>query len=96
MNLAKIVEVARGDAQADLALRNGRLINVYTGEIYETDIIISGDLIVALGPGYQTRLEMDLEGQYIAPGFIDAHVHIESTMKPGAIYCPSRSISKRV
>ena len=80
MNLAQIVEVARGDAPADLALRNGRLINVYTGEIYETDIIIFEDLILALGPGYQAREEMDLGGRYVAPGFIDAHVHIESTM----------------
>ena len=80
MNLAQIVEVARGDAPADLALRNGWLINVYTGEIYETDIIIFADLILALGPGYQAREEMDLGGRYVAPGFIDAHVHIESTM----------------
>jgi adenine deaminase len=80
MNLSQIVEVARGDAPADLALRNGRLINVYTGEIYETDIVIFADRILALGPGYQARAEMDLGGRYVAPGFIDAHVHIESTM----------------
>jgi adenine deaminase len=80
MNLAQIVEVARSDTPADLALRNGRLINVYTGEIYITDMIISSDLILALGAGYQAREELDLEGRYVAPGFIDAHVHIESTM----------------
>jgi adenine deaminase len=80
MNLAQIVEVARGDAPADLVLRNGRLINVYTGEFYKTDIIILADLILALGPGYQAREEMDLGGRYVAPGFIDAHVHIETTM----------------
>lgn len=80
MDLAEIVEVARGDAPADLALRNARLINVYTGEIYETDMIIQADLILALGSGYTAREEMDLGGQYVAPGFIDAHVHIESTM----------------
>ena len=80
MNLAQIVEVAHGDAPADLALRNGRLINVCTGEIYKTDIIILADLILALGPGYQAQEEMDLGGRYVAAGFIDAHVHIESTM----------------
>jgi adenine deaminase len=80
MNLSQIIEIARGDAPADLALRNGKLINVYTGEIYETDIIICADLILALGPGYQVREEIDLGGRYVAPGFIDAHVHIESTM----------------
>ena len=56
------------------------MVNVYTGEIYETDILIFSDRILALGPGYQARDEMDLKGQFVAPGFIDAHVHIESTM----------------
>jgi adenine deaminase len=80
MNLAQIVKVARGDTPADLALRNGKLINVYTGEIHETDVVIAGDKIVALGPGYQANEELDLGGRYMAPGFIDAHVHVESSM----------------
>ncbi len=80
MDLAQIIRIARGDAPADLALRNGKPINVFTGEIFETDIIISNDRIVALGPGYQAQEEMDLGGRYVAPGFIDAHVHIESSM----------------
>jgi adenine deaminase len=80
MELAQIVKVARGDAPADLALRHGQLINVYTGEIYETDIIIAADQIIALGPGYEAREEIDLSNRYVAPGFIDAHVHIESSM----------------
>ena len=80
MDLAQTIKVARGDAPADLALRNGNLINVYTGEIYESDIMIVGDKIVAIGPGYQAREEKDLGGRYVAPGFIDAHVHIESSM----------------
>jgi adenine deaminase len=80
MELAQTVKVARGDAPADLALRNGKLINVYTGEIYETDIVVAEDRIIALGSGYQAREEMDLGGQFVAPGFIDAHVHIESSM----------------
>jgi adenine deaminase len=80
MDLAHIVKVARGDAPAELALRNGKLINVYTGEIYETDVIVSQDRIVALGSGYHAQEEIDLAGRYIAPGFIDAHVHIESSM----------------
>jgi adenine deaminase len=80
MNLAQIVKVARGDAPADLALRNGKLINVYTGEIYGTDVVIAGDKIVALSPGYQASEELDLGGRYVAPGFIDAHVHVESSM----------------
>jgi adenine deaminase len=80
MDLAQIVKVARGDAAADMVLRNGKLVNVYTGEIYETDVVIAGETVVALGPGYHAKGELDLAGRYIAPGFIDAHVHIESTM----------------
>jgi adenine deaminase len=80
MDLEQTLTVARGDAPADLALRNGRLINVYTGEVYETDVLIADDRVIALGPGYKAREEIDLAGRYIAPGFIDAHVHIESSM----------------
>jgi adenine deaminase len=80
MNLEQTLRVARGDAPADLALRNGSLINVYTGEIYLTDVIIADDEIVALGSGYEARKEIDLARRYIAPGFINAHVHIEISM----------------
>jgi adenine deaminase len=80
MDLEQTVRVARGDATADLALRNGSLINVYTGEIYVTDVIIAGEKIVALGPGYEAREEINLTKRYIAPGFINAHVHIEISM----------------
>jgi adenine deaminase len=80
MDMEQTLKVARGDAPADLALRNGLLINVYTGEIYESDVIIAGDKIVGLGPGYEAREEIDLAKRYIAPGFINAHVHIESSM----------------
>ncbi len=80
MNLDQTVRIARGDAPADLALRNGSLINVYTGEIYSSDVIIAGDKIIALGPGYEAREEIDLAKRYIAPGFINAHVHIESSL----------------
>ncbi len=80
MDLGQKLSVARGDAPADLALRNGSLINVYTGEIYVTDVIIADDEIIALGPGYEAREEIDLARRYVAPGFINAHVHIESSM----------------
>ena len=80
MDLQQTVKVARGDAPADLALRNGSLINVYTGEIYITDVLIKEDKIIAVGPDYEALDEIDLAGRYIAPGFINAHVHIESSM----------------
>jgi len=80
MELTQFLTIARGDAPADLALRNGRVINVFTGEIIESDVMVSEDTIVGLGPGYTAREEVDLGGRYICPGLIDAHVHIESSM----------------
>ncbi|MEE8389526.1 MAG: adenine deaminase [Anaerolineae bacterium] len=79
MKLAHFLPIARGDEPADLLLRNGRVINVFTGEIIETDVAVAGDTIVGLGADYEAQEEMDLGGRYVCPGFIDAHVHIESS-----------------
>ncbi|HEX2223649.1 MAG TPA: adenine deaminase [Thermoanaerobaculia bacterium] len=84
MDLTKILAVARGDEPADLLLRNARLINVFSAEIYRTDIALSGGLIAGLGAGYAARQSLDLDGRYVAPGLIDAHVHIESSMVTAA------------
>ena len=80
MTLTDRLAVARGEKSADLALRNAQLINVISGEIYSTDILISGRYIVALGGGYNAKEDIDLAGKYVSPGFIDAHVHIESSL----------------
>jgi len=80
MKLADFLPVARGDAPADLLLRNGRVINVFSAEIIEADIAITDDTIVGVGPGYTAREELNLGGRYVCPGLIDAHVHIESSM----------------
>src|SRR5512143_1563463 len=81
MNLASLVRYARGDAPADLVLRNARVVNVFSGEIEPTDVAIAHSRIVGLGP-YEAAQQIDLGGAYVAPGFIDAHVHIESAMVP--------------
>jgi adenine deaminase len=80
MNLADRIAVARGDMPASLVLRNARLVNVLSGEIDETDIVVYGDTIVACAPGYEADEVIDLGGRYVCPGFIDAHVHIESSL----------------
>ena len=81
MELADIIEIARGDQPADTLLKNGKVINVFTGEIIETDIAIVHSRIVGLG-SYEAHQTVDLEGRYVAPGLIDSHVHIESAMVP--------------
>ncbi len=80
MELNDMIRAARGDVPADLVLRNARLVNVYSGEIYPTDVAIFNGRIVGIGPGYSAQREIDLKGSYLAPGLIDAHVHIESAM----------------
>lgn len=81
MELAEFIKVARGDTPADLVLKNARVVNVFTGQIQETHIAILETRIVGLGD-YHGREEIDLGGRYVCPGFIDAHVHIESAMVP--------------
>ena len=66
-----LLSVARGDTPAALALRNVRLIDVWAGEIVETDILIQGTQIAALGRGYAAVREIDLGGRYVCPGLID-------------------------
>ncbi|MCL4250950.1 MAG: adenine deaminase [Anaerolineae bacterium] len=80
MSLVDLLAVARGDKPAERALRNARLINVWSGEIYTTDILIDDGQIAALGAGYAADEDIDLGGRYVCPGFIDAHAHIESTL----------------
>jgi len=79
MELSELIKLARGEEKADLLLRNARVVNVFSHEIMETNVAIADDRIVGLGD-YQARETMDLQGRYVCPGFIDGHVHIESSM----------------
>jgi len=77
-----LIQVARGKAPADLVLRNARLVNVFSNEIQSADVAIFHDRIAGIGaPGaYGGAREVDLQGQYLAPGLIEAHTHIESAL----------------
>jgi adenine deaminase len=78
-----LIKAARGDAPADLVLTNCRLINVYTGEIHQAEVAIHGELIAAVGRSLQpveASETLDLGGRYLCPGFVNAHVHVESSM----------------
>ena len=79
------IAAGRGDACADLVLKNARVINVFTNEIETADIAISGNYIVGVGE-YQGRNEVDLHGSYVCPGLIDGHIHIESSMLCGPAF----------
>jgi len=79
MELKTRIDVAAGREPADLVLRGGRIVNVLSCEIHDGDVAIAGDRIVGIG-AYEGRQVVDLRGQYVCPGFIDGHVHIESSM----------------
>jgi adenine deaminase len=78
-NLKKDIDIATGRIKAPLVLKNGFVINVFSQTIDKCDVAINGDKIVGLG-SYEGIEEIDCTGLFIAPGFIDAHVHIESSM----------------
>lgn len=77
-----LIQVARGRQPADLVLRNGRVVNVLSNEIYPADIAIYAGRIAGLGAAgsYGGAVEMDLGGAFVAPGLIEAHTHVESAL----------------
>ncbi|MFN2292327.1 MAG: amidohydrolase family protein, partial [Anaerolineae bacterium] len=79
MELETLIAAAHGELPVDLLLKNARLVNVLAAEIHTADIAIYGGRIVGLGP-YEAREVVDLDGRFVCPGFMDAHVHLESSM----------------
>ncbi len=78
-SLAKRIRVSSGKQPADCVIKNGRIVNVFTGEIESGDIAIVDGYFAGIG-NYDGIEVIDAKGKYIAPAFIDGHVHIESTM----------------
>lgn len=79
MNTAERIAAALGNEPADLLLKNCTLVNVFSGEIHPASIAVKNGLIVGFGD-YEAAETVDLEGLYLAPGFIDGHLHLESSM----------------
>ena len=73
-----MIDVAMGRIPADVVVKNCKVVNVYSGEITEGDIAISGGQIAGVGT-YEGKEMIDAEGRFAAPGFIDSHIHIESS-----------------
>ncbi|WP_226625964.1 adenine deaminase [Alloyangia pacifica] len=70
----------RGDEAADLVLKGGRILDLITGELIAGDVAICGDTIVGVYESYEGREEIDVAGAILVPGFIDTHLHIESSL----------------
>jgi len=86
-NLQKLIRTARGEIPADLVLKGGRVVNVFSCEIQEADVAVCEGQIVGLG-SYQGREIIDCRHRFICPGFIDGHLHIESTLLTPANLAP--------
>jgi adenine deaminase len=86
MNLKKLISVARGEIPADLLLKNARIVNTFIGEIEQADVAIYGDRIAGVGNYDKAKEIIDLQGRFLAPGLINGHTHIESSMLHPARY----------
>ena len=80
MTLEKLIAVARGEVLADLLLTNARIVNTFTAEIEKGNVAICQGRIAGIGDYRQAKQTIDLEGKYLAPGLINGHIHIESSM----------------
>jgi adenine deaminase len=63
-----------------LLVKNAKIINVFSGEIHETDVAIADGIFVGFGEGYDAKKHYDAQGKFMCPGFMDGHIHIESTL----------------
>mgnify|MGYP001062624760 CR=1 FL=1 len=79
-DMAAVIAVAKGDRPADLLLTNARIINTFTGSIEEGNVAISSSTIAGIGAYSLAERTIDLHGKYLAPGLIDGHTHVESSL----------------
>ncbi|HET7413948.1 MAG TPA: amidohydrolase family protein, partial [Pararhizobium sp.] len=78
--LERMIDQGAGTMPADIVLKGGRIFDLVSGELLETDVAISGDRIVGTFGSYSGETEIDISGRIVVPGFIDTHLHIESSL----------------
>ena len=75
-----VVEVAAGRQKADLVLKNATYVNVFCNQLSRGDIAVASGLIAGMGEHYEGEVEVDMSGKLVLPGFVDAHIHLESSL----------------
>ena len=75
----RVIEAASGREKADLVLKNATYVNVFSNELRTCDIAVANGLIVGMGK-YEGEQELDMTGKIVCPGFVDAHIHLESSL----------------
>jgi adenine deaminase len=79
MQINEVIRAALAEREVDLLIKNAQVVDVLSADIFETDVAIYGGYIVGFG-NYKAKTILDIKGRYLAPSFIDGHVHIESSM----------------
>lgn len=77
--MTRRLAAARGDQPADLVLSGGRVLNLFNGQVESVDVAVCDGVVVGLG-SYEGARRVELKGRYLLPGFIEGHLHVESTM----------------
>jgi adenine deaminase len=80
VKMQQLISVAKGESPADLLLTSAKVINTFNGEIEAANVAIYDGLIAGIGDYIKAKETIDLKGKYIAPGLINGHVHLESSM----------------
>jgi len=75
----RLIRVARGEEPADVVFKNATYLNVFSNDFCHGDIAVSNGLVAGIG-SYRGIEEIDVSGRFVSPGFIDAHIHLESSM----------------
>ncbi len=78
--IRRLIGASSGRLKSDLSLDNCKIVNVFSGEILEGSIAIHEDRIAGVGPRYKAAKRINLRGKFVAPGFIDGHYHMESSL----------------
>jgi adenine deaminase len=79
VSLKDKIRVASGHGMADLLIKNGRVVDVFSGQVEKKDVAVFGGVVVGFGD-YQAKNVVDVKGDFLCPGLIDGHVHVESSM----------------
>ncbi len=87
VDLERKITLAKGQEKVDLVIQNTSIVNVFSGEIYQTDVAIADGIFVGFEGGYDAKQYYNAKGRYMCPGLIDGHIHIESTFLSPGEFC---------
>jgi adenine deaminase len=76
------IDVARGLKEANVLLKNARIVSLFSGEVYKADVAVAEGIIAGVGSYSEGGIVYDLQGKYLLPGLIEGHIHIESSLLP--------------